>query len=136
MLVKSSEEPQILFKQFVSNWFELISIGQWEEAFSQIDLSPNFGVSYTPRIFRNEIENEHFGEGTLFRKENSNIVYSNPKEIEGNGNPVIYPLEGTNGYSFEYDVALNNQFSDLTSGWEFIDSGTYYKVKLDFLNVL
>lgn len=136
MIRKDNQNPELLFEQFVSSWFELIAKGKWDVAFAQIDLSPSYGDPYTPERFRDEIENDHFCEGTIFRNEHHQIVYSNPKDISGNGNPNIYPLEGTADYSFEYDVPLNNEFSDLTSGWEFIDAGAFYKVRLDFLHVL
>ncbi|WP_290501506.1 hypothetical protein [Alcanivorax sp.] len=136
MIKKSGDKPEKIFEQFVENWFELISEDRWEEAFVLIDLPPSYGEMYTPETFRQEIENDHFCEGTMFRKQHPEIVYSNPKSISGSGSPSVYPLEGTHNYAFEYDVPLNNEFSDLTSGWEFIDAGSFYKVKLDFLHVL
>jgi len=136
MILKTKQNPDSLFEHFVSNWFELIASGKWEEAFAQIDLSASYGEPYTPARFKDEIENDHFCEGTIFRNENPKISYSNPKKMEGSGNPNIYPLDGTSNFSFEYDVPLNNEFSDLTSGWEFIDAGEFYKVRLEFLHVL
>ena len=136
MIRKDNQNLEILFEQFVSNWFELIAKGEWEEAFAQIDLPPSYGDKYTAEKFKYEIENDYFCEGTIFRNEHPEIIYSNPKEINGNSNPNIYPLEGTANYSFEFDVPLNNEFSDLTSGWEFLEAGEFYKVRLDFLHVL
>lgn len=136
MIRKYDRNPELIFEQFVSSWFELLSSGKWAEAFIQLDLSPVHGNEYTPSRFRDEIESDHFCEGTMFRKEHPEIVYSAPKDSSGNGRPNLYPLEGALDYSFEYDVPLNNEFTDLTSGWEFIDSGAFYKVRLDFLHVL
>ncbi|GAB3535641.1 hypothetical protein [Photobacterium alginatilyticum] len=136
MIRKEEKSPDKLFEQFVSIWFELISQGRWDEAFAQLDLPPTYGSCYTPERFRDEIENDHFCEGTIFRKQHLKIVYSNPNEIMGDGRPSLYPIDGTSDYSFEYDIPLNNEFSDLTSGWEFIDAGEVYKVKLDFLHLL
>ncbi len=69
MIQKSDRNPEAVFEQFVENWFELIATGKWSEAFVQIDINPTHGGEYTPDSFRNEIENEHFCEGTVFRKE-------------------------------------------------------------------
>jgi hypothetical protein len=136
MIRKDDLDPVLLFEQFVSNWFDLIANGKWNEAFVQIDLAPNYGEPYTPAIFKDEIEGDHFCEGTIFRNVHPQIIYSSPRVISGNGSPNIYRTEGTMDYMLEYDVPLNNEFSDLTSGWEFIDAGEFYKVRLDFLHVL
>lgn len=136
MIQKNNQSPTALFEQFVISWFELIACGKWGEAFSKIDLPPNAGDPYTPSSFRNEIENDHFCEGTVFRDKHSEIIYSNPRKASGNGYPTLYPVDGTEDYSFEFNVPLNNEFSDLTSGWEFIDVGDVYHVRLNFLHVL
>ncbi|WP_461538316.1 hypothetical protein [Spongorhabdus nitratireducens] len=136
MIERSNKHPAALFEQFVSDWFELIAQGKWDEAFALIDLPPNYGDAYTPDKYKDEIENDHFCPGTIFRDDNPEIIYSNPKDISESANPTLYPLDGTSDYSFEYDVPLNDKISDLTSGWEFKDFGKFYKVRLDFLNVL
>mgnify|MGYP001548795214 CR=1 FL=1 len=136
MIKKNRNKPEKIFEQFVLDWFELISKGQWNEAFAQLDLPPTYGKKYTPELFRHEIENDHFCQGTVYRKNHPEITYTNPKKMAGNGRPSLYKIDGTSNFSFEFDVPLNNEFSDLTSGWEFIDSGESYKVRLDFLHVL
>ena len=136
MILNDGRNPEELFHQFVLGWFELIANGQWAEAFAQLDLGPNYGEPYTPETYRNEIENDHFCEVTVYRQQFQEIVYSNPKEMSGHGSPNLYQIEGTSDFEFELDIPLNMEWSDLTSGWQFIDSGAFYKVRLDWLNVL
>ncbi|EOV9410104.1 hypothetical protein ACN5W3_004575 [Vibrio parahaemolyticus] len=136
MIYKNGKKPVVLFEEFVIEWFELISKGQWDMAFSKIDLAPSFGEAFTPETFRNKVENDHFCEGTIFRQAHPDITYSNPKLMPRSGQPEIYEIESSFNYSFLYDVPLNNEFSDLTSGWEFIDVGDSYLVRLDFLHVM
>ncbi len=138
MIKKTGEAPNDQFRSFVCNWFTLISLGKWDQAFSQIDLPPNFGEPYTPETFRNEVENDHFREGTVFRRRHpEGIVYSNPELISDDVRYIIHDeCKDISGFGFEFDVPLNGEWSDLTSGWEFIHAGEFYKVRLDWLHVL
>jgi hypothetical protein len=126
-----------LFQSCVLDWFDRISKGEWDNAFSMIDLPPESGVPYSPQRYRDEIENDHFAEGTVFRKQHSEgIIYSSPHEVGGDGNCEIYDPSEDNVYEFECDVPLNGEWSDLTSGWQFIDNGDFYAVRLEWLHVL
>ncbi len=136
MIQKTGTKPEKLFELFVSNWFELISKGKWSEAFVQIDLPTSYGYEYNPEKFRDEIGNDHFCRGTIFRKQYPEIIYSNPKEIKGNGRLIILQDDDTLDCEFYFDVPLNGEFSDLTSIWEFINFGEFYKVRLESLHVL
>ncbi len=136
MIRIDNRNPEQVFEQFILNWFELIFLDNWDEAFKLIDLPSSCGEFYNTERFRYEIENDHFGKGTSFREEHPEIIYSNPKNIDGSGYPNIYPLSGSSDYLFEYDVPLNNEFSDLTSGWQFVKHDSFYKVRLEFLRVL
>ncbi|EKA6052546.1 hypothetical protein RH728_004491, partial [Vibrio vulnificus] len=104
MIYKNGKKPVVLFEEFVIEWFELISKGQWDMAFSKIDLAPSFGEAFTPGTFRNEVENDHFCEGSIFRQAHPDITYSNPKLMPGSGQPEIYEIESSFNYSFLYDV--------------------------------
>ena len=137
MLQKSSVEPFELFHAFVRSWFKLIALGRWNEAFGQIDLPPNFGEAYTPDRFRYEVEKDHFHPGTRFgSKHPEGIIYSDPDTLEGDGRPHLYQRKDRSTYEFDFDLPLNGEWSDLTAGFEFIDAGSVFKVRLDWLHVL
>src|SRR5689334_19305551 len=93
MIPKSSPLTKVFFVQFVRDWFKSIARGDWQAAFDALDLPPDDGMPYTPERFRQEIENDHFAEGTVFRKQHpAGIVYSDPDVIGESKYTELYPL--------------------------------------------
>ncbi len=156
MISKPQNATAEFFVNFVRDWFKGIASGAWQEAFTRIDLAPNFGEPYSPQRFRHEVENDHFCDGTVFRKRHpEGIAYSDPNTIGESQYVELYPLRGEHewvsddledevarclreGWSIEVEhpIPLNGEWSDLTACFQFVDQGDNYAVRLDWLHVL
>lgn len=137
MLERTASDPQEDFTRFVRGWYKLVAAGKWDEAFATIDLPPNYGDPYSAERFRREVELDHFAPGTRFAKAHpEGIIYFDPDSLSGDGRPSLYQRKGGATFQFELDVPLNGEWSDLTSGWEFIVDPRGYLVRLDWLHVL
>jgi hypothetical protein len=159
MIAKPQHVTEACFLQFARDWFQDIASGAWQKAFDRLDLPPNFGDPYTPELFREEVEKDHFCEGTVFREQHpEGVIYSDPSTIGESKYAELYPLrsdeptdEGVlddpdeelrrclrEGLSvqLEHPVPLNGEWSDLTACFQFVDQGDSYAVRLEWLNVL
>jgi hypothetical protein len=137
MLVRTANGPEADFIRLVRGWFKMIAAGRWDAAFALIDLPPNLGLPHTPERFRHEIEQDHFVPGTVFANAHpEGVIYSDPDSVAGDGRPNLYQRNTPEVLEFEHDVPLNGEWSDLTSGWEFVVCAEGYLVRLDWLHVL
>src|SRR5512141_3111539 len=135
MLPRTTDGPEADFIRFVRAWFKMISAGQWDAAFAVLDLPPNVGPPYTPERFRYEVEQDHFGPGTVFAEAHpEGIIYSDPDSVIRDGRPNLFQRKTPDVLEFEYDVPLCGEWSDLTSGWEFVSRPEGYLVRLDWLH--
>lgn len=97
---------------------------------------PNcYGISWTPDGIRQVVENS-FGPGCRFRSRHPDgIRWTDPDELGDGGHPEIY-LRDDGSYSFEHDVPLNGEWSDLTAQFEFQRRPQGFAVVLHDLHVL
>jgi hypothetical protein len=159
MIPKPKNPTTDYFVQFARDWFKEIASGNWQSAFEKLDLPTSSGEAYTPKRYRDEIENDHFCEGTVFRRQHpEGIVYSDPDTIGESKYTDLYPLRDEQlrdpdafedfdeelarrlqkglSVELEHPVPLNGEWSDLTACFQFVSQGDNFAVRLEWLHVL
>jgi hypothetical protein len=153
MIPKPQNPTEEFFINVVRGFFKRIAGGDWEGAFSMLDLPPVHGEPFTPERFRHEVEVENFGEDTVFREEHpEGVIYSDPDTIGPSKYADVYaprPITSGDGEAerdrciregrsleVEHPVPLNGSWSDLTAHFDFIAQGNSYALRLDWLHVL
>ncbi len=111
---------------FVRGWLKLMAAGRWRDACGMIDEPNCYGIVWTPERIQQVVE-KTFGEG---------IRWTDPDELGDGGHPEAYPMRDGSGYSFEHNVPLNGEWSDLTAEFEFRRRPQGYAVLLHDLHVM
>ncbi len=72
---------ETVFKEFVTSWIRLLSVGKFEEAVKQIDAPNNNGISWARESIQKVLEN-YVGKGVTFS-------ITDPDNMEGDGRPNL-----------------------------------------------
>ena len=110
MIHLSSNQVNDETTSFVRNWIKLLSQGRFDEAFAQIDEPNQYGIKWTAGKFLKVISD--YSRGKKYK-------IDNPDLINGDGRPSLVAFKNASGYSFDYDLPLNGNWSDLTLQFEF-----------------
>ena len=136
MLEVESDDPAKELIAFVEAWFDLIASGDIDKACQKIDKPNCYGIQWTPEKLL-EIINYNLGPGTGYASDHpEGPKFSKVSETKGNFRVDVLAFDDGSGYSLEYDVPLNGEWSDLTAQFEFIGSGGEFEVVLHDLHVL
>jgi hypothetical protein len=131
-----SSDPEGRIFQFVRNWFKLLAAGRLEEACALIDESNCYGRRWTPQLIL-EVLHDTFSPDTIFYEFHpEGPVFTDPDEVEESCRATIIDLGDAYGFHLDYDIPLNNEWSDLTAQFEFMQRPSAYAVILHDLHVM
>ncbi len=112
---------------FVRNWIKLLSEGKLNEALSQIDEPNQYGIRWTALEFLKVMS--EFCHGKKYQ-------INNPDSLTGDGRASLVVFKDGSGYSFDYDLPLNGDWSDLTLQFEFRKRTQDYAIILHDIHTL
>ncbi len=136
MVKISKENPASQILPFVKNWMKLLADGRFNKACEMIDKPNSYGIVWTPELIKETI-NETFSPDTRFYDFHpEGPIITDPFELEEQKFVEVIEFADETGYVFQYDLPLNNEWSDLTALFEFIKDGDEYAVILDDLHVM
>ena len=128
--------PDDFYIDVIRDWFDQIADDRWDTAFSMIDLPPEFGPPFTAASFRNAIQNDHYPEGTVFRKAHpGEIVYSSPTEMGPSQYTNVYRNRGDRTVEVIHPVPIHNEWTDLMATFTFNKMPDGYLLRLDSIYV-
>ena len=117
----------VTFTRFARDWFRLLAREAFVEAVSRLD-EPNsygecWGAERIQRVLRDYARSE-------------SVRIADPDTIAGDSRPSLVEFADGRGYSFEHDVPLGGEWSDLTAQFEFLRRPNGYAVVLHDIHVL
>ena len=136
MIDISSEEPQHSILAFVRKWVALIADGRAEDACALIDEPNSYGIEWTPTSIDEVINSAFSPDSRFYRLHPEGPIVTNPFRLTEQREIEVIELENGNGYLFDYDLPLNDEWSDLTAQFEFRKRPSGYAVVLHDLHVL
>jgi hypothetical protein len=117
----SSEEPPVIFSDFVRGWFRLLAEGRFANATAQLDEPNHYGVIWGENQIRSVLL--EYG-GTR------SATISDPNTAAGTPHSSHGAFNDGSGYWFCHDVPLDGAWSDLQAQFEFIRKPTGFAVVL------
>jgi len=127
MIPTSTDEPVVTFTRFARDWFRLLARGDFAAAVSRLDEANSYGEHWDAEkiqgVFRDYARSD-------------SVRVADPDTIAGDGRPSLVELADGRGYSFEHDVPLGEEWSDLTAQFEFLRRPSGYAVVLHGIHVL
>lgn len=118
------EDPEIAFERFASRWFSALAEHRDPEAVKALNAPNSYGVTWTPSSIRAVIAQYGAREVTP------------PETASGKPRSSIVALADGTGWSFDHNVPLDGEWSDLTAQFEFLRRGNDLEVVLHDLHVL
>jgi hypothetical protein len=126
--------PEATLLVFVRAWFKRIAAGRMQEACAILDEPNACGIRWTPERIHQAVE-DAFGITSAFRSRHPmGFRWTDPDELGDGGNPQYCKVEGELDYSFEHDVPLNGEWSELTAKFRFVRHSHGYAVALHDLS--
>ena len=114
--------------QYIRRWYRLLAQNRWDEASALIDEPNSYGMVFTPAEIRRVLAaNYDFTDADTF---------TDPDVLPKEGRFSICGYADGSGYSVEYDVPLNGEWSDLTAQFELLVRPGGLAVVLHDLHVL
>lgn len=124
------------FMGFICSWFDLLAQGDADQACAAIDKPNIYGVRWTPEMIFDVLE-DNFGPGTVFASQHpEGPTISSVSQTKGDARVNVVPFSDGSGFSVEYDVPLNGEWSGLTAQFEFLGKHPQFAVVLHDLHVL
>lgn len=136
MIDISPQAPSQSIVAFVKGWMKLLAEGRFEEACAMIDQPHGYGITWTPGLIRQTVNATCSPETTFYQFHPEGPIFTNPFELEEQREIKVVKYDDGSGYTFNYDVPLNGQWSDLTARFEFLKRANGYAVVLQDLHVL
>lgn len=136
MIFISPQTPAESIVAFVKGWMKLLAEGRFEEACALLDEPNGYGITWTPRLIQETVNDTFNPESRFYKAHPDGPIFTDPFEIEERIEIGVVELDDKRGYSFDYDIALNGEWSDLTAQFEFLKRSNGYAVVLHDLHVL
>jgi len=127
LIPASTDEPVITFTRFTRDWFRLLARGEFASAVSHLDEPNSYGEWWDAERIQGVLRDFARSEA---------VPVTDPDTIAGDGHPSLVELADGRGYSFEHDVPLGGEWSDLTAQFEFLRRASGYAVVLHDIHVL
>lgn len=127
MIPASTEEPAVTFTRFARDWFSLLARGEFTGAVSRLDEPNSYGERWGAEKIQSTLRD--------YARSDS-VSVADPDTIAGDGSPSLVEFADGRGYSFEHDVPLGAEWSDLTAQFEFLRRPSGYAVVLHDIHVL
>jgi len=116
-----------MFTRFARDWFRLLAQGALADASASLDEVNSYGQRWSAeqiqRVLRDYVRSD-------------SAWVSDPDMLAGDGHPRLVELADGRGFSFDHDVPLGGQWSDLTAQFEFLRRPNGYAVVLHDIHVL
>lgn len=123
----STDEPAATFTRFTRDWFRLLARGAFADAVSRLDEPNSYGERWSVEKIQSVLRDYTRSES---------VRVADPDAIAGDGSPRLVEFADGSGYSFEHDVPLGAEWSDLTAQFEFLRRPSGYAVVLHDIHVL
>ena len=127
MIPPSTDEPAVTFTRFTREWFRLLARGAFADAASRLDEPNSYGERWSADQIREALRDYARTEA---------VQVSDPDTLAGDGRSSLVEFDDGRGYSFEHDVPLRGEWSDLTAQFEFLRRPQGYAVVLHDIHVL
>jgi len=127
MIPASTDPPEVTFTRFVRDWFRLLAQGAFVDAASRLDEPNSYGELWNAVKIQIVLRDYARSE---------TVELTDPDKIAGDGRPSLIEFADGDGYSFEHDVPLGGEWSDLTAQFEFLRRPNGYAVVLHDIHVL
>lgn len=119
MLVVDDADIDSTLLEWTRDWFDLLARGEIAAACARLDEPNSYGTVWTPESIVALVEDE-FGPGTIFADAHpEGPRFTSARSATGNERGDVVPFSNGSGFSLDYDVPLNGEFSDLTAQFEF-----------------
>ena len=127
MIPASTDQPAVIFTRFARDWFRLLARGAFVDAASRLDEPNSHGERWSADQIRDALVDYARTEA---------VQVSDPDTLTGDGRPSLVEFDDGRGYSFEHEVPLQGEWSDLTAQFEFLRCPQGYAVVLHDIHVL
>lgn len=127
MITIPPDSAESICSQFVELWLSTMSEEKWDVAAEMIDSQNCYGVRWGTAEIRASI-NEYM--------RNEDWFISFPCPCDRSGIRSFGEFKDGTGYWLDYDVPINDEWSDLTAQFEFKRNGNEYSVSLHDIHVL
>ena len=137
MLTIKSPDVETDLVAWAQDWFDLLAAGRLAEACGRLDEPNHYGVVWTPEAIV-ELVQETFPAETIFgRAHPEGPRFTSPRTARGRERHHFSAFADGSGFSLDYDVPLNGEFSDLTAQFEFHwRAGRTLAIRLHDLHVM
>jgi hypothetical protein len=127
MIPASTDEPVVTFTRFARDWFRLLASGGFADAASRLDEPNSYGERWSAEKIQAVLRDYARSES---------VRVADPDATAGDGRTSLVEFADGRGYSFEHDVPLGGEWSDLTAQFEFLRRPSGYAVVLHDIHVL
>ena len=127
MISAPTDEPVVAFTRFTRAWFRLLAREAFPDAVAHLDEPNSYGEWWDSEKIQ-----------SVFRDyaRSDSVRVTDPDTLAGDGHPSLTEFIDGRGYSFEHDVPLDGDWSDLTAQFEFLRRPNGYAVVLHDIHVL
>jgi hypothetical protein len=136
MIVISPAAPAESIIALVKCWMKLLAEGRVEEACALLDEPNRYGITWTSGLIQETVNSIFSPESRFHETHPEGPIFTNPFELEEQLEIEVVEFDDKRGYTFDYNVPLNGEWSDLTAQFEFLKRSDGYVVVLHDLHVL
>lgn len=122
-----TDNRELEARNYVMQWFELLSLQQWHQAAAMLDEPNCYGVTWAEAEIKKALFD--FVRGKVYS-------ITSPASIAAPARISIGEFQDGGGFWLDCDVPVNGKWSDLTAQFEFNAKGNEYLVSLHDLHVL
>lgn len=119
MLIMNSPDVEANVVTWARDWFDLLAAGRLDEACDRLDEPNHYGVAWTPEAIVELVQQTFTPETFFARAHPEGLQFTSPRSARGRERHHFSAFADGSGFSLDYDVPLNGEFSDLTAQFEF-----------------
>ena len=120
--------PEAAIREFVVHWIALLAAGQPSEAMALIDEPNSYGVKWGPEQLSAALAS--------YSGSTKRSVVTPPSSASGKLHVSLVALADHSGFTYDHDLPLNGEWSDLTAQFKFLKRPNGFAVVLNDIHVL